>query len=64
MHATGLITVETGETGSKNAIRDGIFSKAWSDRPLGSQKTGHFLKYLGKHGRAARGMGIAGEGGE
>ena len=49
-----------GEMGSKNAISDGIFFKASSDRPLGSQKTGHFLKYQGKDGRTARGMGIAG----
>jgi len=53
-----------GEMGSKNAVPDGIFFKARSDRSLGKPKTGHFLKYLGKDGRTARGMGIAGRGGE
>jgi hypothetical protein len=45
--------------GSKNAVPDGIFFKAWSDRPLGSQKTGHFFQYRGEDGRVMRGMGIA-----
>ena len=50
--------------GSKNAVPDGIFFKAPSGRPPRKPKTGHFLKYQGKDGLTARGMGIAGEGGE
>jgi hypothetical protein len=59
VHAAGRRTGKTGEMGSKNAVPDGIFFKAWSDRPLGSQKTGHFFQYRGEDGRVMRGMGIA-----
>ena len=62
--ADGQRSGKMGEMGSKNAVPDGIFFKARSDRSLRKPKTGHFLKYLGKDGRTARGMGIAGRGGE